>query len=238
MSSKRRERTAAKARRRRVDLERLAPKVRQGITEGAGAREAMQELDDRMGKVPDFSGDDLVQQHLGGEQGKHGRVPVPRFVASDDTHSVWHDEPTGRLQRNAVLKIEKATYEAMLAGHICLRCLEPQDEAFPEVCQSPEEMGCSYPIRERQALDMRMEFRGEDHVGPGLPIAQFEADQQERIERAEHARRKKEGDSPMKFVSRRVLSPGAKRVRGLLGREHVSPELFKAVEEVGRAKKD
>lgn len=224
MAKKRRERTAAKSRRHRVDLERLAPKVAQGITEGAGPREAMQELDDRMGKPEVTDGDALVQSHLGGEQEKVGRIPRPRFVASDDTHSVWHDEPTGRLQRNAVLKLDKATFQAMQAGHICLRCLEPQPEAFPVMCDL-----CGYSMRERQVMDIAMEFRGDAHVGPGAPIADYLAEQEERLERAEYERRKAEGDSPMKAVSRRILSPGAKALRGLRGKEHLTSDVVKAV---------
>jgi hypothetical protein len=214
-----------KLKRQRVNLDNLAPKIAQGITEGANAREAQAELDDRMGKVSDFSGDDLVQQHLGGEQEKFGRIPVPRFVASDDVNSVWLDEPTQRLQRNAVLKMEKETFEAIQAGYICLRCLEPQDEAFPDVCQSPPEMGCTYPIRERQSMDLRMEFRGTTHIGPGAPIGQYLAEQEERLERLDHAKRKEEGSSPMQAVTRRILSPGAKRLRGLSGRVHADPKL-------------
>lgn len=227
--SKRRDKTVAKRRRQKLNLDNLAPKIAQGITEGANAKEALQELNDRMGKVENFSGDDLVQQHLGGEQEKLGRVPVPRFVASDDTHSVWK-ESDGRLQRNAVMKFERETFAAIEAGYICLRCLEPQEEGFPEECSL-----CGYPIRERQALDVKMEFRGEEHVGPGLPIAQWEAEQEQRMEEALYKQRKREGHSPQKFVSRRVLSPGAKRLRGLVGKTHADPALVK---EVTRAKKD
>lgn len=235
--SKRRDRTAAKVRRHRVNLDNLAPKVAQGITEGANAKEAVAELNDRMGKVQDFSGDDLVQQHFDGDQQTIGRVPVPRFVASNDTHAVWKDEPTGRVQQDAVLKMERSTFEAIKAGYICLRCLEPQDEGFPPAERAYHLPGCSYPIQERQALDVRMEFEGEAHVGPGLPISQWEAEQAERMERAEHARRRKEGGSPMGAISRKLLSPGAKRLRGLTGRVHADAGLVKAMEK-SDAKKD
>lgn len=233
MARKRRDRTAAKIRRHKVDLEALAPKVALGITEGASAREAMQELDERMGRVSFKDGVDLVQSHLGGEQERIGRIPVPRFVATDDTHSVWKDEQTNRLQRNAILKMDRETYEAILAGHICLRCLEPQPDAFPDQCDL-----CGYPMQERQALDVRMEFRGEDHIGPGMPIAQWEAEQEEKAERAEHARRKREGGSPMKTISRRVLSPGAKRLRGLTGKVYAGADVVKEMEKADHGKKD
>lgn len=233
MSRKRRDRTAAKVRRHKLDLDNLAPKVALGITEGASAKEALAELDARGVKPEGIDGAELVASHLGGEQELVGRIPRPRFVASDDTHSVWDDGVTGRVQKNAILKMDKATFDAMKHGHICLRCLEPQPEAFPDQCDL-----CGYPMRERQGLDIKMEFRGETHVGPGLPIAQWEAEQEERVERAEAARRKKEGGSPMRFVSRRILSPGAKRLRGLVGDTHATPDLVKAMEEAPRGKKD
>lgn len=230
MSRKKRDRTAAKSRRHKLNLENLAPKVALGITEGASAKEALAELDARGVKPEGIDGAELVASHLGGEQELIGRIPRPRFVASDDTHSVWDDGVTHRLQRNAILKMDRATFDAIKAGHICLRCLEPQPDAFPETCDL-----CGYPMRERQGLDIKMEFRGETHVGPGMPIAQWEAEQEEKAERAEFERRKREGGSPMKSVSRRILSPGAKRARGLFGRVHADPALVKEAE---RAKKD
>lgn len=207
-----------KLKRQRVNLDNLAPKIAAGITEGASAREAL-EQHPVQAKV---DGARVVDSHLGGEQGtlEGTRIPAPRFVAADDTHSVWYDEPTGRLQRNAVLKMDKATFEAMKAGYICLRCLEPQPEPFPVACDL-----CGYSMHERQIMDIAMEFRGEDHVGPGAPIAEYLAEQEERLERLDHARRKQEGSSPMQAVTRRILSPGAKKLRGLTGRLHADPAL-------------
>jgi hypothetical protein len=228
--SKRRDRTVAKRRRQRVNLDNLAPKIAAGITEGASAREALEQFPVQA-KV---DGAEIAERQLGGDNpGLEGtRIPAPRFVASDDTHSVWFDEPTGRLQRNAVLNMESETFKAIKAGHICLRCLEPQPEAFPDQCDL-----CGYPMRERQTLDIAMEFRGEGHVGPGAPIAEYLAEQEERMERIEYEIRKREGKSPMTAVSRRILSPGAKRLRGLTGRVHADDAIVeKAVKP--DAKKD
>jgi hypothetical protein len=162
------------------------------------------------------------------------RIPRPRFVASDDTGSVWHDEPTGRLQRNAILKMDAETFRAIQAGHVCLRCLEPQPEAFPVACDL-----CGYSMAERQIMDIAMEFRGGAHVGPGAPIGDYLAEQEERLERLDHERAKREGSSPMRAVSRRILSPGAKKLRGLSGRVHASPSLFEAAaQEVKDAPQD
>lgn len=231
-SKKQRDRTVARRRHQRVNRDNLAPKIAAGITEGASAHEALEEFPVQA-KV---DGAELVQSHLGGEHESFEgtRIPRPRFVASDDLNSVWHDEPTGRLQRNAELKIEAETFQAMQAGYICLRCLEPQPDAFPIACDL-----CGYSMRERQVMDIAMEFRGEKHVGPGAPIAEYLAEQDERLERLDHARRKQEGASPLKAVSRRILSPGVKRLRGLTGTVHADPALVEAaVKGDDGAKKD
>lgn len=200
-----------------VNRDRLAPKIAAGLTEGATAKEALAEFPVQ-GKVDGAQ----LTEHMAAEQPniEGTRIPAPRFVAQDDTHSVWHDEPTGRLQRNAILNMDTETFRAIQSGYICLRCLEPTPEPFPYMCDL-----CGYSMRERQVMDIAMEFRGGAHVGPGAPIADYLAEQEERLERLDHARRKQEGSSPLKAVSRRILSPGAKKLRGLTGRVHADPAL-------------
>lgn len=227
MASKRqRDRTVSRRRQAsRINRDNLAPKIAAGLTEGASAKEAMQEFPVQA-KV---DGAEIVQSHLGGEQATLDgtRIPRPRFVASDDLGSVWHDEPTGRLQRNAVLKMDAETFHAIQAGYLCLRCLEPQPEAFPEMCDL-----CGYVMRERQIMDVAMEFRGGAHVGPGAPIGDYLHEQDERLERLDHARAKREGSSPMRAVSRRILSPGVKKLRGLTGNVHADPSVIEAAAKV------
>lgn len=205
---------------KKLNLDNLAPKIAAGITEGASAREALAEHP-VVGKHDGAS----LTEHMTGEQPtlEGTRIPNPRFVARDDTHSVWHDEPTGRLQRNAVLAMDKATFQAIQSGHICLRCLEPQPEAFPDQCDL-----CGYPMHERQVMDIAMEFRGDDHVGPGAPIAEYLHEQDERLEKLDKEKAKREGSSPMRAVSRKVMSPGAKRLRGLSGRVHADAAVVEA----------
>jgi hypothetical protein len=108
-------------------------------------------------------------------------VPRPAFVAEDDLGSVWTDE-TGRLQRNVNMTFNREVIRAIQSGVICLRCLEPQDEAFPPVCQSPAELGCQYPIRERQIMDFAMEFEGDKHIGPSKPVSEYLLEQDLRVE--------------------------------------------------------
>lgn len=202
--------------RRYVNPDDLGPKIAQGLTQGASAREAMEEHP----VVGKKDGASLVEQHLGGEQQMLDRIPVFRAILVDDTHSVWTDE-TGRLQRNVIAKVEVETFRALQAGYLCLRCYEPHPEPFPIQCDL-----CGYPMRERQVLDIAMEFRGHDHVGPGAPIADYLAEQDERMERAEAEARKQEGSSPQTAVSRRILSPGVKKLRGLTGTVKVDDALI------------
>ena len=168
-------------RKREVNLDNLNPKIREGITVG----------DEQLPSAPRTpSGEQLVRQHLGGEQKKIGRLPVFRAVLRDDPESVWVDGQTDRLQRNVIATVERETMAAMQAGHICLRCFEPQPHAFPGQCDL-----CGYPMKERQIMDIAMEFRGLDHVGPAQPFSEFLAQQEERVERAKFAQRLAEGGS-------------------------------------------
>lgn len=143
---------------RKVDRRDLAPAVAEGYTEGVPLDRVEQELPpDKPASRP---------THLNEVELVPGtRVPVPRFYAEDEPASVL-DIVTGRTQRHARITLNAETLGAMKAGMICLRCLEPQDTAFPEVCQSPPEMACSYPIAEHQLRDIAVEYEGEQTLGP------------------------------------------------------------------------
>lgn len=218
---KAKQRNRALKRMRHLNLDSLSPGIAKGITQGASADEALAEF-----PVQGISGEDLIRQHMGGEQQKVGRVPQWRAVLVDDPQSVWTDD-TGRLQRNVIEKVDKETFSALQSGHICLRCHEPHpDEAFPAVCDFP---GCGYPMRERQIMDIAMEFRGHDFIGPSRPITEYLEEQEERLERAEHAARKAEGASPMVSLSRKILSPGVKKLRGLTGNVSIADKALDAI---------
>lgn len=215
--------------RRKLNLDNLAPKIAAGITEGASAKEALSEH-----PAQRVDGVEL-QDMLAAPPERVGRVPVFRAVVKDSLDSVWIDEPTKRLQRDATLLMPPDVREAIRTGWMCLRCFEPQDEAFPEFEDAHHLPGCTYDMRARQAVDVAVEFRGEEHIGPNRGIGAYLEEQSERLERAEYERRKEEGGSPMKAVSRRILSPGAKRLRGLTGKEHASPSVIETIE---RGKRD
>jgi hypothetical protein len=203
-----RQRTAAWKRKQRakINLDDLHPKQAEGLTQGLTAKEALAEIPNPHHHV---DGEALVQHQLGDDQEYMGRIPLWRAVLRDDTHSVWK-ENDGRLQRNVIESLDVEVFRALQAGHICLRCHEPHPEAFPEMCDL-----CGYPMRERQILDIAMEFRGHEHIGPGLPIADYLEQQERRLEARERREAKRSGKSPMRGLRQKILSPGAKRERGV-----------------------
>jgi len=195
-------------RQQRVNRDDLHPKQAEGLTEGMSAKDALLSLRDDHAHV---DGETLVQRQLGGDQGRSGRVPVFRAVLRDDTHSVWK-ENDGRLQRNVVASVDIETFRAMQAGFMCLRCYEPMEDAFPDQCDL-----CGYPMQERQVMDIAMEFRGHEHIGPGLPISEYLEEMDRRADERERAEAKASGRSPMKGLRQKILSPGVKRQRKVKG---------------------
>ena len=144
----------------RIDRRDLAPLIAEGLTEDVPLERVESELPEKVKQVepePSFLNELKPVPGI--------RVPLPQFFAEDDTGSVWTD-PTGRLQRNAKITVRKEVKEAMQAGMICLRCLEPQTEAFPFHCTSPPEMACDYPMSDRQLRDIAIEYEGEQTLGP------------------------------------------------------------------------
>jgi hypothetical protein len=92
-------------------------------------------------------------------------------------------------------------------------------------------------MAERQIMDIAMEFRGHDFIGPSRPITEYLEEQEERVERAEHAARKAGGSSPMVSLSRKILSPGAKKLRGLTGTTHIADGALKAIADAEKKQK-
>lgn len=82
------------------------------------------------------------------------------------------------------------TRDAIKSGYMCLRCLEPQPFAFPEMCDL-----CGYPMKDRQILDVAMEFQGEKHVGPSKPINEYLMEQDLRVEKRKFEEKIREGRS-------------------------------------------
>lgn len=170
-----------------VDLRDVSPGIAEGLTQGPHATE---EAAERFPLEKGPSGSEIVQQHLGGTQRLLGRLPVFRALLRDDIDSVWQDGETDRLQRNVIAAVDPETFMSMQAGHMCLRCYEPQPNAFPDQCDL-----CGYPMAERQIMDIAMEFKGHEHVGPAQPFDQFIAEQEERMQKAAFDKKIKDGGS-------------------------------------------
>jgi hypothetical protein len=183
---------AAKRRKQKIDPDKdLAPIWAGGYTEGVSAEEVEQQT-----YTPAAKRD---RSYMGEEANVLGmRVPRPSFVAEEDADSIWYDHSTGRMQKNVVMTFRPETVRALQSGMICLRCLEPQAEAFPLVCDSNKWSGCSYPIRDRQIMDFAMEFEGEKHLGPAKPISEYLAEREERKERRAFHKKLVGGGSRMK----------------------------------------
>jgi hypothetical protein len=93
--------------------------------------------------------------------------------------------PTGEVMVDVKVAVDDDTYARMLAGRVCANCFEPQEEAFPERCtalkhpETGEVLGCGYPIRERQLLDMQKRPGAGEQVHIGSRINR--ADEIERL---------------------------------------------------------
>lgn len=89
--------------------------------------------------------------------------------------------PDGREMVDADIVMPGDQIEQMRQGYRCIRCLEPQSEAFPPLCESTLPNGqhwCNYPIREKQPLEFAQRFGGEEHVGSRINLA----DEQTRLD--------------------------------------------------------
>jgi len=85
--------------------------------------------------------------------------------------------PSGELMVQANVAVDEETLQRMFAGYICMNCLEPQEEPFPEVCRAlklPDgtAVGCFYRMKERQLWDLLHKHGSleEVHVGSRLGL--------------------------------------------------------------------
>ena len=64
--------------------------------------------------------------------------------------------------------------DRLRTGWLCIRCGEPQSEAFPEVCESTLPNGfrwCNFPIRLKQAAEFAVMFKGTVQIGSRVKVA-------------------------------------------------------------------
>ena len=144
--------------RKRVKADQLAPLIAEGFTEDVPLERVESELP---ASKPESDPGYLNEA----ETVPGTRIPLPKFFVEHDTSGIWQVH-SGRVHRGARIILLPETLEAMKAGLICLRCMEPQDEPFPFRCTSPPEMGCEYRISDRQLRDIAIEYEGGQTLGP------------------------------------------------------------------------
>lgn len=159
---------------KKVKPDQLAPKIAEGYTDTPMTpEEARREFPVQTRPAPKLSGAFMVLEPGTAEiqEPNTGR----KFLDVDVTMSA---EQVGQIRE----------------GYRCLRCKEgPFEESWPLACDV-----CGYEIRARQAVDFRMEFEGEKHIGPARPLAAFMDDLEMRQEEALFRKKIAEGRSPMK----------------------------------------
>lgn len=68
--------------------------------------------------------------------------------------------PDGRVHGEVKLTFDPETIGRMRAGYMCVKCLEPFEQAWPVRCNV-----CGAPIRDRQAEFFAREYAGEEQLG-------------------------------------------------------------------------
>jgi len=72
--------------------------------------------------------------------------------------------PDGRVLGEVQLTLDEETIGRMRAGYMCVKCLEPFEQAWPVRCNV-----CGAPIRDKQAEYFAREYAGEIRLG-GPPL--------------------------------------------------------------------
>ncbi len=98
-------------------------------------------------------------------------VQILDAVPADDSTTVRL--PDGREFLDVNMALLDEDVQRIRAGVVCIRCLEPQSEAFPETCESELPNGerwCNFPIREKQAAEFAVMFKGTVHIGSRVKL--------------------------------------------------------------------
>jgi hypothetical protein len=73
--------------------------------------------------------------------------------------------PDGRTYADVAIALPEADVERVRQGRLCILCLEPQEEAFPENCGV-----CGFGIRGQQAEVFRRRYKGEVKLGSSIDL--------------------------------------------------------------------
>lgn len=88
--------------------------------------------------------------------------------------------PDGRSLAVAAPALKPEDIERARLGYLCLKCLEPFERPWPELCHV-----CGAPIRREQAAYFAREFGGEIHFGPSTSLEEERAGLDERRQKEE-----------------------------------------------------
>jgi hypothetical protein len=164
-----------------VNPDDLHPNMAPGLTQGVPRDEAL-------AMFPAKGTDGVTAlQHLTRDEPMEGLrgVPRPHFRA-EDADTGFLRVSGDRTLRDAAMFYTHEMMNALRAGMVCLRCLEPQSHSFAddhiEGCEGVLIHGPRY-MRDRQILDIAMEFEGNKHLGPSKPMQELLDEQDERVEK-------------------------------------------------------
>lgn len=185
-----------KSKRQLIDPADVAAGLREGLTQGVPISEI-----NRQGRGEKIPSGLAASQHMNTEK-KSGTagVPTPHFVGRDSITGFIRQSPDGRKFADAELTFTPDVLNAIRAGMICLKCLEPQEYSFEGAhvpgCEGVQIHGPHY-MRDYQIIDLAMEFEGETHIGPAKPLAEHEAEVDERRAKRKFDLALAQGRSPM-----------------------------------------
>ncbi len=143
-----------------------------------------------------------AMQHMNTEADSgSSRVPRPHFVGEDSITGLIREAPDGRKFADVKLHFTPDIMMAMRTGMMCLKCMEPQGYPWEDFhlpgCEGKAIRGDRY-MRDWQIVDIAMEFEGETHIGPAKPLAEHDAEIEEKRLKRAFNEKIAQGKSPMK----------------------------------------
>lgn len=180
-----------KKKHQRIDPADLAPGIASGFTQGASAKEALQEHP--VSANP--SGIEIARNFSAAvkQSEKDPRARSAHAIVRLDPTTIVIEPNTGRKMIDVNIIVPPEHKRQIIAGYRCISCLEPFDSAFPLRCGV-----CGYEVRDRQLTRAAQEFEGEVFVGPSKPIRKILVERELEQEQREFDRAIAGGKSPMK----------------------------------------
>lgn len=179
----------------KIDATELHPSQAAGLTQGPGEHDPLIQygrdpetgapLMMLPGQAPQNpSGLEVAQRVVAPKESGQARVPLPRFVGELNVDTgLIRQAPDGRRFADATLSFPPEVVRAIQAGMVCLKCLEPQPFSFADRhvpgCEGVLMRGPHY-MAQWQIIDFALEFEGDKHIGPSKPMAEYDAEIEEK----------------------------------------------------------